>query len=127
MATILVADDDPQLRAWIRQILESRGYQVEEACDGKEALAYLERAEPAVVVLDLFMPNVDGLEVILSLRSCAKPVKILALSANPINGYNTCRTAEVFGAHDTMVKPFDAATLVQHVETLLSPHDGDTG
>jgi DNA-binding response OmpR family regulator len=120
MATILVADDDHQIRAWIRQILESKGYQVEEASDGKEALAYLEQAEPALVVLDLFMPNVDGLEVILNLRSCAKPVKILALSANPINGYNTCRTAEVFGAHDTLVKPFDAETFVLHVEALLS-------
>ncbi len=120
MATILVADDDHQIRAWIRQILESKGYQVEEVCDGKEALAYLKQTEPALVVLDLFMPNVDGLEVILYLRSCAKPVKILALSANPINGYNTCRTAEVFGAHDTLVKPFDAETLVEHVEALLS-------
>ncbi len=127
MATILVADDDPQIRAWIRRILESRGHQVEEARDGKEALAYLKQAEPALVVLDLFMPNVDGLEVILYLRSCAKPVKILALSANPIDGYNTCRTAEVFGAHDTMVKPFDAATFVQHVERLISPHDEDLG
>ncbi len=120
MATILVADDDHQIRVWIRQILESKGYQVEEVSDGKEALAYLKQTEPALVVLDLFMPNVDGLEVILYLRSCAKPVKILALSANPINGYNTCRTAEVFGAHDTLVKPFDAETLVEHVEALLS-------
>ena len=120
MPTILVADDDDQIRVWVRRILESKGYQVEEARDGKEVLGYLKQAEPALVVLDLFMPNVDGLEVILYFRSCAKPVKILALSANPINGYNTCRTAEVFGAHDTLVKPFDAETFMQHVEALLS-------
>ena len=120
MPTILVADDDDQIRVWVRRILESKGYQVEEASDGKEVLGYLKQAEPALVVLDLFMPNVDGLEVILYLRSCAKPVKILALSGNPINGYNTCRTAEVFGAHDTLVKPFDAETFMQHVEALLS-------
>ena len=120
MPTILVADDDDQIRVWVRRILESKGYQVEEARDGKEVLGYLKQAEPALVVLDLFMPNVDGLEVILYLRSCAKPVKILALSGNPINGYNTCRTAEVFGAHDTLVKPFDAETFMQHVEALLS-------
>ena len=125
MATILVADDDPQLRAWIHGFL-SQWAQVEEARDGKKRLATSNRLNQ-LVVLDLFMPNVDGLEVILYLRSCAKPVKILALSANPIDGYNTCRTAEVFGAHDTMVKPFDAATFVQHVERLISPHDEDLG
>ena len=120
MPTILVADDDDQIRVWVRRILESKGYQVEEARDGKEVLGYLKQAEPALVVLDLFMPNVDGLEVILYLRSCAKPVKILALSGNPINGYNTCRTAGVLGVHDTLVKLFDAETFVQHVEALLS-------
>jgi response regulator RpfG family c-di-GMP phosphodiesterase len=65
MPTILVADDDDQIRVWVRRILESKGDQVEEARDGKEVLGYLKQAEPALVVLDLFMPNVDGLEVIL--------------------------------------------------------------
>jgi len=120
MPTILIADDDQQIRTWVRQILEFKGYQVEEARDGKEVLAYVERVEPALILLDLFMPKVDGLEVLLHLRSCAKPVKILALSGNPISGYNACQTAKVFGAHDTIAKPFSAQDLLQKVESLLS-------
>ncbi|MDK2742499.1 MAG: response regulator [Nitrospira sp. BO4] len=120
MPTILVVDDDHQIRVWVRRILESKGYQVEEAGDGKEALAYLERAEPVLILLDIFMPNVDGLEVLLHLRLCAKPSKILVLSGNPINGFDVCRTAKVFGAHDIIVKPFSAQGLLQRIESLLS-------
>ena len=60
MLTILVVDDDHQIRAWVRRTLEFNGYHVEVAGDGKEALAYLKWAEPALILLDLFMPNVDG-------------------------------------------------------------------
>jgi len=120
MPTILVVDDDQQIRAWVRWVLESKGYQIEEARDGKEALIYLERAEPTLILLDLFMPDVDGLEVLLSLRSRANPIKILAFSGNPINGYDACQAAKVFGAHETIGKPFSAQNLLQRVESLLS-------
>lgn len=82
--------------------------------------AYLEWAEPALILLDVFMPDVDGLEVLWYLRSRAKPVKILALSGNPINGYNLCHIAKVFGAHETLAKPFSGQDLLQRVEALLS-------
>lgn len=113
-------DDDPPIRTWLRHILEGRGYQVQEASDGEEALATLERLEPALVVLDLFMPKVDGLEGILYLQSCAKPVKILAISADPVDGYDVSRTAKLFGANDTLTKPFGGATFLQHIRALLS-------
>lgn len=120
MPIILVVDDDQQIRAWLCHILESKGYHVEQACDGEEALTILKRLEPALIVLDLFMPNVDGFEVILHLRGGAKPVKVLAMSGNPVDGYDASRTAKLFGASETMTKPFDAATFLQHVEMLLA-------
>lgn len=119
MPTILVVDDDPQLRGWLSRILEDKGHQVEAVGDGKEALAFLERTEPALIVLDLFMPNMDGAEVILHLRSNAQPIKILAISGRMINGYGMTQTAIVLGAHDALAKPFSAGEFLQRVETLL--------
>lgn len=119
MPTILVVDDDPQLRGWLCRILEDKGHQVEAVGDGKEALAFLERTEPALIVLDLFMPNMDGAEVILHLRSNAQPIKILAISGRMINGYGMTQTAIVLGAHDALAKPFSAGEFLQRVETLL--------
>ncbi len=120
MPTVLVVDDDEQIRLWLRHLLEGKGYKVEEAGDGYAALAYLKRAQPALVVLDLFMPKVDGLEIILHLRSGARALRVLAISGNPIPGYNACATAKAFGAHDVLTKPFDAATFLKYVAALLS-------
>lgn len=120
MPTVLVVDDDQQIRAWLRHLLEAKNYHVEEAGDGKAALAYCERAEPALIVLDLFMPNMDGLEVIHHIRSHTRSAKILAISGNMFNGYKMCQTAKVLGAHDALAKPFNAETFLHHVEALLS-------
>ncbi len=119
MPTILVVDDDPQLRGWLCRILEDRGHQVEAVGDGKAALDSLERTEPALIVLDLFMPNMDGAEVLLHLRSNAQAIKILAISGHLFNGYSMCETAKVLGAHDALAKPFSADELLQRVDTLL--------
>ncbi len=121
MVTVLVVDDDQQVRRWLRLVLETKGYQVKEAGDGKNALVYLEEAKPALVVLDIFMANMDGLEVIRHIRSRAQCPKILAISGNLFNGFKMCQTARVLGAHDALAKPFDAETLLRHVEVLLSP------
>ena len=119
MPLILVADDDSQLRGWLRSILEDKGYQVEEVVDGSEALAFLKRAEPALVVLDLFMPNMDGAEVLLYLRSSDRPIKVLAISGHIVDDYDLSQTAIVLGAHAAMGKPFSAKEFLQRVESLL--------
>lgn len=119
MPMIVVVDDDQQIRTWLRQILEGKGYDVREAKDGYEALAYLERDDPALVVLDIFMPKVDGLEIIEHLHSRARSVKILAISGNPIPGYDACGVAKAFGAHATLRKPFTAEAFMKNVNALL--------
>ncbi len=72
------------------------------------------------MVLNLFMPNMDGAEVILYLRSNLQSIKVLALSGHLFNGYNLCQTAKVLGAHDALAKPFSAEGFLQRVEALLS-------
>lgn len=121
MLTILIVDDDPQIRGWLRHILEENGYQVEEAGDGQEALAFLGRTEPALIVLDLFMPNKDGAEILLYLQSRTRPVKTLAISGQIVGGRDMTQTAMILGAHDALAKPFDAETFLNRVDALL-PH-----
>jgi CheY-like chemotaxis protein len=122
MSMILVVDDDQQIRGWLRCVLEDKGYQVVEVGDGQDALAFIEQAEPALalIVLDLFMPNLDGPEVLCYLRANPRPVKILAISGHMINGYSLTQTAKVLGAHDALAKPFSSEEFLQRVEALLS-------
>jgi DNA-binding response OmpR family regulator len=118
--TILVVDDEPQLREWLRHILESKGYQVEVAADGDEAIDCVERIRPALIVLDIYMPGKEGFETIVHLRSHIPSVKILAISGNETLGHDTLRIARLLGSHDIMAKPFKADAFLQRVEALRS-------
>jgi DNA-binding response OmpR family regulator len=120
MPTVLVVDDDQQTRVWSRRILEAKGYQVEEAVDGKAALAICEGSPPSLIVLDTLVDNMGGLGVIRELRSRVRSSKILAISGDLFSGHTICRTARALGAHDALARPFDAETFLRHVETLLS-------
>jgi DNA-binding response OmpR family regulator len=120
MPSVLVVDDDQQIRALVRQILESKGYHVEEAGNGIEALALINRYQPTLMILDIYLPGMDGLEVITQLKLRTQPVKVLAISGNAIDGFDTCKTAMALGAHDALAKPFSADIFLQRVEALLA-------
>jgi DNA-binding response OmpR family regulator len=120
MPNVLVAGDELQLRSWLRHLLESKGYQVEEASDGYAALACIERGRLALVVLDLSLPKVNGLEIIIYLQAHFPSLRILAICANLIEGIDTCRAATGLGAHDALAKPFSSEEFLQRVEALLS-------
>lgn len=120
MPTILIIEDDQKIRSWLRTILEAEGHQVVEAGDGHEGLACFHRVSPDLVVLDIYLPGKEGLEIILTIRKSDRAVKILAISGNLIGGYDACKAATVFGANDALAKPFGAETLRAHVERLLN-------
>jgi DNA-binding response OmpR family regulator len=117
---ILIIDDDQKIRSWLRTILEAEGHQVVEAGDGHEGLACFHRVSPDLVVLDIYLPGKEGLEIILTIRKSDRAVKILAISGNLIGGYDACKAATVFGANDALAKPFSAETFRAHVERLLN-------
>jgi CheY-like chemotaxis protein len=121
MSRILIAESDQQLRVGMRHILETKGYDVEEAGDGYEALARLERSQLALVVLDLYLPKVNGLEVVIHLQVHSPSLKILAICGNHIEGFDTCQSAMALGAHEALAKPFSAEEFLQRVDILL-PH-----
>ena len=105
---ILVADDDAQLQRALRITLASRGYDVVAASDGAEAIDLAASAHPDLVLLDLGMPNVDGMDVIRAVRAWSK-VPILVLSGRT----DSAEKVEALdaGADDYVTKPRDASVM----------------
>lgn len=113
---ILVVDDDPEIVSFLRRGLIYEGYGVDTAGDGAEALASAREKEPDLVILDVMMPGIDGLEVSQRLRS-AGDVPILMLTAK---GTVADRVAGLeSGADDYLVKPFAFDELLARVRALL--------
>ncbi|MGG4396672.1 response regulator transcription factor [Paenibacillus thiaminolyticus] len=115
-ATILVVDDDPEIRDVIHVYLRNEGYQVREASDGLEALEQLNTESVNVVILDVMMPNMDGIRTCMKIRETSS-VPIIMLSAkeediDKINGLTT-------GADDYVAKPFNPLELMARVKAQL--------
>lgn len=121
MANILIVDDDPTVRMIAGEILTTAGHQVSEAGDGDEALGKVAETPFDLVVLDMLMPNKDGLETIAELRGRRPRMRILAISSGGrMDAGQLLRMALVFGADETMVKPLHGDILVEAVTRLLA-------
>jgi DNA-binding response OmpR family regulator len=114
---ILVVDDDVKIIRLVRTYLEREGYLVIEALDGRTALATISRHEPMLVVLDLMIPEVDGLAVIRAVRG-AGDTPIIVLSARGTTADRITGLSE--GADDYLPKPFSPAELVLRVKRILA-------
>lgn len=124
MANILIVDDDPTIQLIAGELLRAEGHAVVNAGDGVEALKALVAIPADLVVLDMLMPNMDGLETIIEMRRSHPGVKILAItSGGPMGPHDLLRTARLFGADDTMVKPLVFSTFGAAVDRLLSQAD----
>jgi CheY-like chemotaxis protein len=121
MPSVLVVDDEDQLRQLIREILEQAGYQVTEARDGKEALIQYRLAPADVVIMDILMPEQDGLETTATLRREFPNVKIIAItgSSEMIGILSFLDVAKMLGAHRALQKPFEMQTLLDTVQAEL--------
>lgn len=113
---VLLADDDPALREVVRYTLDRAGYQVVEAADGRRALDQFLRSAPDLVVLDVTMPEMDGLEVCRAIRARSR-VPILFLSSR---GEEVDKVLGLeLGGDDYLVKPFSPRELASRVKALL--------
>ncbi|MBI5316889.1 MAG: response regulator [Nitrospirae bacterium] len=121
MPSVLVVDDEDQLRQLIREILEQAGYQVTEARDGKEAVIQYRLAPADVVIMDILMPEQDGLETTSTLRREFPNVKIIAItgSSEMIGILSFLDVAKMLGAHRALQKPFEMQTLLDTVQAEL--------
>jgi two-component system response regulator MprA len=116
-AHILVVDDDPRITNLLRRILAYEGYSVATASCGSEALNRTLEHPPDLIVLDVMLPDLDGLEVAQRLRTAGDNVPIMMLTARDaiadrVKGLET-------GADDYLVKPFAPEELVARVKALL--------
>lgn len=117
---VLVVDDDPDILATVRQILELEGYDVLPARNGVEALAVLEEHAPLVIILDLMMPVMDGWEFrrrLLEHPAAGTPVIIVSADRD------IPRLATAIRADGYVAKPFDLTTLLSEVGR-FAPVDG---
>jgi two-component system response regulator MprA len=124
---ILVVDDDPAVSASLERALRLEGYEVETAADGTTALHALALASPDAVVLDLGLPDMDGLEVCRRLRSAGDDSPVLMLTAR--DAVNDRVQGLDAGADDYLVKPFALAELLARLRALLrrrSEGEGET-
>jgi two-component system KDP operon response regulator KdpE len=116
MSRVLVADDEPAIRKVVRDALERDGHEVVAAIDGQEALERFEEGTFDLVVTDLAMPRVDGLELVKEIRrSSAVPVLVLTVRGEE---REKVRLLDL-GADDYVTKPFGVAELVARARALL--------
>lgn len=125
MATILVVEDDPDIRRLVGKLLMLEGHAVEEAADGELALAALRRSVPDLVVLDVMMPRKDGLTVLKEMRTegIKDKTKVMLLTAK--NSESDWLRGYKAGADGYVPKPFDPEALIREIDDVLamSPHD----
>ena len=121
--SILVVDDDPSSRDIVRTYLESRGYTVATAVDGKDAIAQLEEVQPAVVLLDVMMPGMDGWEVarIVKNHPDFRNVRVIMLTAR--SDFADKHEGLRAGADDYLVKPIQLEELGRRIERNLAARE----
>lgn len=116
---ILVVDDYEDIRLTVKLWLEQRGYRVIEAENGTEALELARRERPALVVLDMFMPKVDGFATARNMRECKElqNMPIIAVSAHDTLDLQSAALAA--GCNEFINKPNDLEHLAELIESLL--------
>jgi CheY-like chemotaxis protein len=121
MAFILIVDDDVHVQLALRQIVESAGHRVIEAANGEEAVALFDEFHPDLVVTDVFMPQVDGIETIRTIRQRSPEARIIAVSGGFLSGvWNHLDSAVNLGADMALHKPFKARDLLLAIAQLLN-------
>jgi excisionase family DNA binding protein len=114
---VLVVDDDPRLREFVRVNLEMEGYSVREASSADEALAALEDHAPELVLLDVVMPGVDGWQMLQRMQERHGSIPVIMFSGKVDDA--TTADAESRGARAFVGKPFDPQQLIERAKQLV--------
>lgn len=121
MSRILVVDDDPAVRGALTRALERRGHEVVLASSGIEGAQLWREAASDLVILDVHMPDMDGIELLAQLRSLHPTVPILMVSGGAeTRKMDLLRSSELLGATAQLGKPFTLAELYGVVDRLLA-------
>lgn len=114
---VLVVDDEPDVRALLQDFLRPQGYQVRGVGDGAAAVREILHEAPNLVLLDIDMPTLDGIDTLRAIRAIAPEVRIVMISGKA--SLDVARRSLVHGAFDYITKPFDLEHLRDVVATAL--------
>lgn len=123
--TILVVDDEPALRQMLRQMLEIGGYQVEEAEDGLDALDKIDESVPDAVILDVMMPDMDGITVCKQLRQNPATAVLPVVMLSGKTQKEAIAEGLAAGANKYLCKPTSFEDLIHSLAQLLATAVGD--
>lgn len=120
MPGVLIVEDDKELREMLKMSLQRRGFAVQVAENGKEAISHFKPLLTDLVVTDLIMPEEDGLKVVIKLRELKPTIKIIAISGGGKVGPGSyLNLAKALGADAIYSKPFSIKDLIVKIEQLL--------
>jgi two-component system chemotaxis response regulator CheY len=120
-ARILLIEDDPDALLAIEILLSHLGYKVETARNGREGLKMFRANAPDLVLTDIIMPEVEGIETIIAMRQLRPDTKIVAMSGGgPMNRESLLDMTVKLGATESLAKPFDDDQLAQVIERSLA-------
>jgi DNA-binding response OmpR family regulator len=111
---ILLVEDEEAIRSLLKAVLEDEGYQIQEASNGKEALQSYASSSADLILTDIVMPDIEGIEMIMKIRKSDSKVKIIAMS-----GGDYLNMAKKLGADHVLAKPFSHQTLLDTVKAML--------
>jgi CheY-like chemotaxis protein len=117
--TIMVVDDNPDIITIVRTILEGKGYSVLSATSGPELLELLKTQKPDLIILDIMMPEMDGLEVLTRLKSLTETATIPVILLTAKVQYEDVLGGYKLGADYYITKPFTSTQLVNGINLLL--------
>ena len=121
MAEILIGEDDADVRKWLGIALETEGYVVRSACDGVETLAAVRERRPDLLILDVMMPKMSGLEVCRTARAADASLPIMMLTAR--NKDEDIVEGLGCGADEYVTKPFSMKVLFARIAAMLRKRD----
>jgi CheY-like chemotaxis protein len=127
-SSILIVDDDPILRAIAMELLSREGYHCAEAEDGEIGIAMLQTMRADLVLLDMIMPNKEGIETLMEIKAKWPETAVIAISAGTpsMAPDQLLRMARTFGADATALKPLQASFLIPLVREILARPDRAT-
>ncbi len=115
MARILIVDDSPEVRVALTATLEDAGHTVTEASDGREAVERAALIQPDAILLDINMPGMDGITALRGLRSEALTRDVPVVMLTAVADMDHVQLAIAAGAHDYILKPWDADTVIERL------------
>ncbi len=121
MAQILIVDDDPDLLSSLRDLLEDAGHDVTEESDGARALRRFAGRPSDLVITDIYMPDMDGIQFLMRVREAFPEAKIIGMSGGGyLPGESVLEAARALGAVGVLEKPLDADEVVRLVASALN-------